>query len=126
MTENHSTFINQKIAKKATDHLDAISDPASFSGVVLMAKKGEILFRKAYGMAEFIPDYAFSNEMTIHHLLTHTSGTPNFTSFPEFKSKIEKNHIKPHQFIELLNTKDLDFKSGIDICILIRGIIYLD
>jgi len=24
------------------------------------------------------------NEITIHHLLTHTGGVPNFTSFPDY------------------------------------------
>jgi CubicO group peptidase (beta-lactamase class C family) len=61
---------------------------------------------------KFIPDYTFGNELTINQLLTHTSGIPNFTSFPEFKSRIERNYIHPSDLIELLNGKDLDFKPG--------------
>jgi CubicO group peptidase (beta-lactamase class C family) len=156
MENNCRMVINQRLAEEATHHMNTVSDPVSFSGAVLIAKKGEILFSKAYGMADlehnnpntlktkfrigsltkpftatsimqlvernlldvqdkvtkFIPDYTFGNEITIHQLLTHTSGIPNFTSFPEFRARIEKNYIKPLDFIELLNSKDLDFKPG--------------
>jgi CubicO group peptidase (beta-lactamase class C family) len=39
---------------------------------------------------KFISDYPNGNEITIHHLLTHTSGVPNFTNFSEYNSIARK------------------------------------
>ncbi len=33
---------------------------------------------------QFLPDYPRGDEITIHHLLNHTSGIPSFTELPEF------------------------------------------
>ena len=37
-------------------------------------------------LQKYIPDYPQGNIPTIHHLLTHTSGIPNFTNFPDYIS----------------------------------------
>jgi len=51
------------------------------------------------------------SEITIHHLLTHTSGVPNFTSFPDY----QKTMMQPATMDSLIGRfKDraLDFKPG--------------
>lgn len=37
---------------------------------------------------KYIPDYPNGDRITLHHLLTHTSGIPNLTSFPEHRKTI--------------------------------------
>lgn len=49
--------------------------------------------------------------VTIRHLLTHTSGIPNFTSLPDFE-KIQIMRIPPPGVIELFKDKPLDFAPG--------------
>src|SRR4029453_9425874 len=51
------------------------------------------------------------SEVTIHHLLTHSSGIPNFTNFPEY----EKTMMLPATIDSLIGRfkdKPLDFKPG--------------
>ena len=35
-------------------------------------------------VASVFPDYPGGEKITIHHLLTHTSGIPNFTDSPDY------------------------------------------
>jgi len=49
--------------------------------------------------------------ITIHHLLTHTSGIPNFTSFTEYKSTMARPS-PPEQTINRFKDKPLDFRPG--------------
>ena len=51
------------------------------------------------------------NDITIFHLLTHTSGIPNYTKFPNFSSMTTIT-ITPEQQIELFRNKTLEFQPG--------------
>jgi CubicO group peptidase (beta-lactamase class C family) len=109
------------------DHFDKLD---YFSGVVLVAHEGEVLYAKAFGEADkdfhipntlqtrfelgsiaklftgiavlklvdegriglndpvqkHLPDFPFGDRITILHLLSHTSGLPDWTSHPRFRS----------------------------------------
>lgn len=51
------------------------------------------------------------DRVTIEHLLTHTSGIPNFTSFPEFQ-KLKQFQTSPVELIGLFKDKPLEFAPG--------------
>jgi CubicO group peptidase (beta-lactamase class C family) len=50
-------------------------------------------------------------EITIHHLLTHTSGIPNFTSFPDYM-KTMMIPVTMESLVGRFKDKPLDFKPG--------------
>jgi CubicO group peptidase (beta-lactamase class C family) len=50
--------------------------------------------------------------ITIHHLLTHTSGIPNMTSFPGFLKNVSINAYTPEQLVNLSADSTLEFKPG--------------
>ena len=49
--------------------------------------------------------------ITIHQLLTHTSGIPNYTSSPQI-AKLNRTGATPEEMIALVHDKPLDFKPG--------------
>jgi CubicO group peptidase (beta-lactamase class C family) len=49
--------------------------------------------------------------ITIHQLLTHTSGIPNYTSSPEI-GKLDRTGATPQQMVALVQDKPLDFGPG--------------
>lgn len=49
--------------------------------------------------------------ITVHQLLTHTSGISNYTGSPEF-AKISRTGATPQQMIALVTDKPLDFSPG--------------
>lgn len=51
------------------------------------------------------------DKVTIHHLLTHTSGIPSYTSLPTF-GKTNKMPYKPDEFVQQFCSGDLEFTPG--------------
>ena len=128
-----------------------------FNGSVLVAEKGNVIFKKGYGEAniewnlpneqntvfrigsmtkqftamlimqlfeegkikldtkitEYLPEYRSDtgDQITVKHLLTHTSGIPNFTRSPKY---LELSH-NPYTVSDLVSafcSEDLRFKPG--------------
>lgn len=62
-------------------------------------------------LSKFIPDYPRGDEVTIHHLLTHTSGIHSFTSKPDFYDTVTEA-IEPEAHIESFKNDKYDFDPG--------------
>ena len=62
----------------------------------------------------YLPDYpkASGDIITSHHLLTHTSGIPNYTAFPKFMEDESRNPYTPEEFVKTFADKPLDFTPG--------------
>jgi CubicO group peptidase (beta-lactamase class C family) len=62
-------------------------------------------------LQKYIPDYPQGNIITIHHLLTHTSGIPNFTNFPDYISTM-MIPSPPEKTIDRFKNLPLEFQPG--------------
>ncbi len=51
------------------------------------------------------------DKITIYHLLTHTSGIPNFTNFPEYE-QFQTHPTTPEKLVAFFRDKPLDFEPG--------------
>ena len=65
-------------------------------------------------ITKYLPEYpkATGDIITTHHLLTHTSGIPNYTSFPKFMADESRNPYSPEDFVKKFDEKELDFTPG--------------
>ena len=65
-------------------------------------------------ISTYLPDYPKKNGdvITIHHLLTHSSGIPNMTSFPGFVKDVMRNSYSPVQLVNISADSTLQFKPG--------------
>ena len=144
------------LASKVEEYMDARVRRDHFSGSVLMARDGKVLFSRGYGMAnlehdvptrpqtkfrlgsitkqftamaililqergklkvedkikKYLPDAPKAwDEITIRHLLTHTSGIPNYTAYPEFLKTLPVR-VTLKELIAKFKDKPLDFKPG--------------
>ena len=65
-------------------------------------------------ISKYLPDYPKSTGgiITTHHLLTHTSGIPNYTSFSNFMADESRNPYSPVDFVKKFDEKELDFAPG--------------
>jgi CubicO group peptidase (beta-lactamase class C family) len=62
-------------------------------------------------LSKYIPDYPKGNEVTIHQLLTHTSGIHSYTGKPDFVSKVTKT-ISEDSLIYSFKNDPYDFNPG--------------
>ena len=63
-------------------------------------------------MNKYIPNAPRAwGKIAIFHPLTHTSGIPNFTSFPD-DPEIEGRTVTPEQLVARFRDKPLDFTHG--------------
>lgn len=58
---------------------------------------------------KYIPEYTHSDNITIHQLLSHTSGVPEHTNFKEYRIS---EAISFSIILDRLNKRELDFKPG--------------
>lgn len=65
-------------------------------------------------VSKYLPDYSNVNgdKITIHQLLNHTSGTPNYTSFPNFFKELSRNPYTPTEMVRMYADSILDFTPG--------------
>jgi CubicO group peptidase (beta-lactamase class C family) len=65
-------------------------------------------------ISTYLPDYPkkSGDVITIHHLLTHTSGIPNMTAFPGFGKDVMRNPFTPAQLVAISADSALQFTPG--------------
>jgi CubicO group peptidase (beta-lactamase class C family) len=65
-------------------------------------------------ISTWLSDYPKKNGdvSTLHHLLTHSSGSPNMTSFPGFVKDVMRNSYSPVQLVNISADSTLQFKPG--------------
>ncbi|HYV90809.1 MAG TPA: serine hydrolase domain-containing protein, partial [Chitinophagales bacterium] len=153
--------LNSSCGQTKIDKLDnlisAYAEYGNFNGSVLVAEKGEIIYKKGFGFANvewkipnqpdtkfrlasvtkqftamlilqlvaanklkldapistYLPDYPkkTGDMVTIHHLLTHTSGIPSYTDFPVFREMM-RNTYRPEEIVKLFADSALQFTPG--------------
>ena len=62
--------------------LASVSKQFTSMCIMMLEERGKL--STADKLSKYIPDYPKGDSITIHHLLTHTSGIPDFTSMPVF------------------------------------------
>jgi CubicO group peptidase (beta-lactamase class C family) len=65
-------------------------------------------------LSDYLPDYRkdIGEKVTIHHLLTHTSGIPSYTGQPGFFENVSRNPYKVADFVKKYASGDLEFEPG--------------
>jgi len=65
-------------------------------------------------ISKYLPDYPKEkgDKITTHHLLIHSSGIPNYTSFPGFFEEVSRDYYKPEEFVKRFQDKELEFTPG--------------
>ncbi len=85
-----------------------------FTSAVVMQLVEERKLSVNASLASLLPYYRKDTgaKVTVHHLLTHTSGIPSYTSLPNFLSDVSRNPYGVQEFIEKYCSGDLEFEPG--------------
>jgi CubicO group peptidase (beta-lactamase class C family) len=79
--------------------------------ILQLVEQGKLELDKP--ISNYLPDYPKANgdRITLHHLLTHSSGIPNYTSFPGFRD-MNRNPYTPADFVATFADSTLEFDPG--------------
>src|SRR5215217_7140689 len=92
--------------------LGSITKQFTATVILQLAEQGKI---KLDGkLSDYLPEYRkdVGNKVTIHHLLTHTSGIPSYTSQPGFLENVSRNPYQVDEFVKKYASGDLEFEPG--------------
>src|SRR5580658_363034 len=90
--------------------LGSVTKQFTAASILLLEERGKLSVSDP--VKKFMPDApAAWDKVTIFHLLTHTSGVADFTSFPDYP-KIEPFATTPAKLVALFRGKPLDFEPG--------------
>lgn len=149
MVRGSSISKNNAFSKKLNDDIDKFASELKFNGSIFVAKKGDVLLSKAYGMSnkeeqilnttqtkfiiasitkqftalsimqleergllnvndkidKYISDFPHGKEITIHQLLSHTSGLPREV---QNQIKFDSTPQTLEEALNMLKGKDID------------------
>ncbi len=85
-----------------------------FTAMLIMQLVAEGKIELEATVSEYLPDYPKSTgeQITIHQLLTHTSGVPSYTRFPNFFKDMSRDPYSPSDFLKLFTDSTLQFTPG--------------
>lgn len=99
----------QKIPITLSTQFDLSSGAKLFTAVAIaqLAEKGKINFNDR--ISDYFPELPYGNKITIHQLLTHSSGLGNFQSTPNFNYE---NVNTCTDVLPFIKNEPLNFNSG--------------
>ncbi len=62
-------------------------------------------------LSRFIPDFPRGDEVTLHHLLTHTSGMHSYTNKPDFLKTVA-SEVTSEELVDAIKKDKFDFDPG--------------
>jgi CubicO group peptidase (beta-lactamase class C family) len=90
--------------------LGSLTKQFTAASILLLEERGKL--KTSDPVKTLMPDApAAWDKITIYNLLTHTSGIPNFTGFPDYASQ-EPFPTTPEKLVARFRDKPLDFQPG--------------
>lgn len=77
--------------------------------ILLLEQQGKLNVHDP--VSKYIKDYPGGDKITIHHLLTHTSGIKDFTRMKSLSS-IAQKEMKPEEMVSFFKNEPVDFTPG--------------
>ncbi len=100
-----------KVPMKPDNVLSLASITKQFTSVaiLILMEQGKLGLKDP--LSKYIADFPRGNEITLHHLLNHTSGIMNYTNLPDFRSKTRLDR-SPEEIISVFKSLPLAFNPG--------------
>ncbi|MDJ0572500.1 MAG: serine hydrolase [Pleurocapsa sp. MO_192.B19] len=82
-----------------------------FTAAAILKLQEQNLLDVSNSIAAYLPDYPHGEKITIHQLLNHTAGIPNYTSFDDYQTK-KRIPTKLDDLIAWFSDRPLEFTPG--------------
>jgi CubicO group peptidase (beta-lactamase class C family) len=121
MVAQHGKAVYQKAFGKANLELDVDLTPDNvfqlgsmtkqFTAVAILMLEEQGKLKVSDPVLKYIPDYPSGDKITIHQLLTHTSGIKDFTKMKSLSS-ISQQEMTPKMMVDFFKNEPVDFAPG--------------
>jgi len=100
-----------KVPMKPENVLQLASITKQFTSVaiLILMEQGKLSLQD--NLSKYITDFPRGNEITLHHLLNHTSGIKSYTNLPEFRAKTRLD-MTPEEIIGSFKNLPLEFNPN--------------
>ncbi|MHC4990982.1 MAG: serine hydrolase domain-containing protein, partial [Planctomycetota bacterium] len=85
-----------------------------FTGALILQLVEEGVIALDDPLSRHVPEYPskVGDSVTIHHLLTHTSGIASYTGLPNFFAEYSRDAYTPEAFLDVFKDLPLEFEPG--------------
>ncbi|MBU1241029.1 beta-lactamase family protein [Myxococcota bacterium] len=101
--------LNVLVTQDSLFRIGSVTKQFTAAAIMKLVEQGKCKVEDKLSL--YVPDYEPGKVITIHQLLTHTAGVPNFTDFPSYRSVMGKHHSLS-QIIDIFRKKPLEFTPG--------------
>ena len=89
----------------------SITKQFTAAAILILEERG--LLRVEDSLKNYFPEWVdLNSQISIHHLLTHTSGVFNYSNLPDSHKTFQRMHHKKSDLIQIFTSKPLDFEPG--------------
>ena len=89
--------------------IGSVTKQFTASAILKLKEKGELSIDDR--LSKYVPDFPRGEEVTIHHLLTHTSGIHSYTEKEDFLKTVTLG-VEPEEHIKSFKNDKFDFDPG--------------
>lgn len=89
--------------------LASITKQFTSVAILMLMEQGKLSLKDP--LSKYIADFPRGNEITLHHLLNHTSGIKSYTNLPAFRTKTRLD-MSPEEIISFFKNLPLEFNPN--------------
>ena len=101
----------RKLNVNSKFRIGSITKQFTAAAILKLAEEGKLSVNDT--LDKYLPDFPRSSDVTIHQLLTHTSGIPSYTDHPAFYETVTEPTTE-EALIATFAGKEFDFEPGSD------------
>lgn len=106
MADYENSILNEPNTRFA---IGSVTKQFTAMAIMQLYEKGKLSLDD--NLSKYIPDFPRGDEITVHHLLTHTSGIVNYTALPEFWTDYSNSNTI-EAVIDMVKDMPLEFEPG--------------
>ena len=91
--------LNTDLSTESVFQLGSITKQFTAISILILEEQGKL--KVTDPVSKYVPDYPSGDKITIHHLLTHTSGIRDFTKMKSL-SEIAQKEMQPKMMVDFL------------------------
>jgi CubicO group peptidase (beta-lactamase class C family) len=101
--------LNVDLSPENVFQLGSMTKQFTAVAVLMLEEQGKLNVKDP--ISKYIPDYPSGDKISIHHLLTHTSGIKDFTKMKSI-STIAQKDMTPKMMVDFFKNERVDFLPG--------------